>query len=62
MTRLLRPDVRCPQCMKPPGFRVSELFRDRFADENPTDIVGTLQCNRCGVCYDLTARAIQRAA
>ena len=62
--RLLRLDARCPRCGCYPALRTVEGEPARYRDDPPERLVGTYQCQRrgCGMVYDLTAEAYQRAS
>lgn len=62
MTRLLRLDLKCPRCGKPPRLRITEAERDRAFAKAPGEVIGTYQCHHCNHIYDMPAAACQRAA
>lgn len=66
--KLYQPDVRCPRCGAPPRVRVTRRQVDKWAQDNPRELVQTYQCSferfpgrKCGTIYGISAGAIQRA-
>lgn len=62
MSRLLRPDVRCPNCGKRPRIRIVEAEQDVAKRQPAEELKGTYQCHNCGVVYPLRAGAYHGAA
>jgi phage terminase large subunit GpA-like protein len=62
MTRLLRPNVRCPRCGTRPRFRISEAERELSLQQPPDALKQTQQCHHCGEIYAITAANYQTAA
>lgn len=62
--RLLRPDVQCTnlKCRAYPNWRIYASERERYASTPPEELIGTIQCHRCGTVYEVRAEAIHRAA
>lgn len=59
--RLLRLAVRCPSCRQVPAIRVSREERSAKLCDQPTRLVLTYQCHRCGETYDITVQAFLQA-
>jgi rubredoxin len=59
---LLRPDISCPDCKKPPRLRVSADVALQHEADPPDRLIQTYQCHACGVVYDIPAAAYQSAA
>lgn len=62
MSRLLRPEVRCPRCGKRPRLRISETEREAAKNQPAEQLKGTYQCHECGLVYELRAAAYHGAA
>lgn len=62
MSRLLRPDVTCPNCKRTPRLRIAESERDAHQADEPWRILASIQCHNCHEVYVVTAAAYQRAA
>jgi hypothetical protein len=57
-------ELRCPNCGKPPGYRVTVDQRTlSYAYEDPEEIVGSLQCDVswCRTKFIVRARHFQEA-
>ena len=61
--RLYPPAVCCPKCGSRPALRVTSALIAALHGSPPGERVGSYKCQRraCGVIYDLTAAAYQRA-
>ncbi|HEY7767361.1 hypothetical protein [Longimicrobium sp.] len=60
--RLLRPDVKCPDCGKVPRLRIPEAERALSLTLPADQLRQTYQCHHCGNTYRMEARAFQKAA
>lgn len=60
--RLLRPNLRCPECHRPARLRVEAAERDAHAGDTPDRVLGTLQCHACDHIYPIKAAAYQMAS